>query len=94
MTSPDIVTRRKPVFGTVSACAPFVGVAISVATLWDGMMAQTFYLVTIIILSVCFVGAVSGLVALARRERYWGAALTAVVVNCTPILYVLVFKRS
>ena len=91
MTTPK---RRRLAFGIVALSSPLVCILIGLATLRSGMMAQTFYLVTIIILSVCFVGVVSGLIALARRERYWGAALTAVVVNCAPILYLLVFKKS
>jgi hypothetical protein len=84
-------SKPAPIFGVISLVLPFVGIPFGywvikpsdVGEGWDGFMK-----VVCIILFTIICGIISGLISLARREKYFAIALWGIFFNILPILLV------
>ena len=96
--------QRKPhqtIFAFISILLPFVGVSLSLGVIYllpaDPVAAhmglRDFYYITSILFLSVMIGALSGLIALVRRERHQKIVLAGLLLNCVPLLLMFVFSK-
>ena len=97
ITDPEDFERARPVYGTLSIAAPFLGFALVIALLYseqhwghdsEGWSVLVF---GIIIMPIAILGGIgSAIVALRRRERCRALPVVGLVVNLLPLLMCLI----
>jgi hypothetical protein len=94
-----IIRSKRPVWAFVSVLVPFIGVlfGLDIFSIADPDAATHMGLLRIyqgigIMLLAWVAGVVAALTALARRERYWALAVTGLILNSGPILYLFIFR--
>jgi predicted Na+-dependent transporter len=89
------------IFAFVSVLVPFIGLAAAYGvhivlppdTDAGHMGLRDFYYVMSILMLSFLIGALSGLIALVRRERMRKMVVAGLLLNCIPLFLVFVFHR-
>ena len=90
--------RRNPIFGIGSFGIPIIGflIGLCVAFLSGGappeVVMYRFFMSLAILMLTFEVGALSALIAIARRERYWGLALAGFIFDVCPVLGLIIWN--
>ena len=93
-----IIRFKRPVGAFVSVSVPFIGFllgldALSIRDPDSGHMGLLrLYQFVGIVGCASVTGGISALIALVRREKYWALAVAGLILNCWPILYLLIFR--